>query len=80
MEVLSHWLAVVNESLNAPILVSVAVGLEFMFRMLKTEKPKSIVYMIADGIKKGGELLKKSGELLSKIGQILDKVLPQKLK
>ncbi len=73
MEVLSHWLAVVNQSLNAPILVSIGIALEFMFRMLKTEKPKSIVYMIADGIKK-------SGELLTKVGMLMDKVLPQRLK
>lgn len=73
MEFLNHLVNVIGNAMNAPILVSVAIALEFMFRLFKTEKPKSIIYMIADGIKK-------SGEVLTKVGALLDKVLPQRLK
>ncbi|MBL0233163.1 MAG: hypothetical protein IPQ08_05820 [Chitinophagaceae bacterium] len=65
--------SVIGNALNAPVLASIAIGLEFAFRLFKTENPKSIVYLIADGIKK-------SGEVLTKIGSLLDKVLPQRLK
>lgn len=73
MEVLNHWIAVIGNAINTPMLMSVGIAIEFMFRMFKTEKPKSIIYMVADGIKK-------SGELLTKLGSLLDKVLPQRLK
>ena len=73
MEFINHLLAVVSNALSAPVLASIAIALEFAFRMVKTEKPLSIAYMIADGFKK-------VGELLSKCGVILDKILPQRLK
>lgn len=60
------------DSAQAQIVVF-AMILEFTFRMVKTEKPKSIAYLIAD-------FAKKSGEILVKFGQLLDKVLPQRLK
>lgn len=53
--------------------VTIAVVLDFAFRMIPSEKPKSVVYLAA-------EIIKKSGEFLVKLGQILDKVLGQKLK
>lgn len=64
---------VVSGAMSAPILVSIGIAIEFAFRLFKTEKPKSIVYMIAD-------MIKKSGEVLTKIGALLDKVLPQRIK
>ena len=53
--------------------VIVAMVLEFCFRMIKTEKPLSIAYMVAGAFKS-------VGEILSKVGALMDKVLPQKLK
>lgn len=53
--------------------VTIAVILDFAFRLIPSEKPKSVVYLIA-------EIVKKSGEFLVKLGQILDKVLGQKIK
>jgi predicted benzoate:H+ symporter BenE len=50
-----------------------ATVLEFVFRLFKTEKPKSIIYMVADCVKMFG-----AG--LTKVGTFLDKVLPQRLK
>lgn len=73
MESLNKVLEAVNHAMSAPVLMSVAIGMEFMFRMIKTEKPLSIAYMVADG-------LKKVGEIMSKCGQLMDKVLPQRLK
>lgn len=73
MEMLQQIVEGLSKALQAPVLVSVAVGLEFAFRMVKTEKPLSIAYLIADSFKK-------VGEICSKIAQLLDKVLPQRIK
>lgn len=53
--------------------LTIAVVLEFAFRMIPSQKPLSILYVVAAG-------LKKCGELFIKVGQIMDKVLPQKIK
>jgi hypothetical protein len=53
--------------------MSIVIALEFAFRMFKSEKPLSIMYLISD-------LLKKVGELFQKLGSLLDKVLPQRIK
>lgn len=73
MEFLNKALESVNYIMSAPVLASIAVGIEIVCRMVKTEKPLSIAYMVADG-------LKKVGEIMSKCGQLMDKVLPQRLK
>lgn len=51
----------------------IAIVLEFVLRLSKSQKPLSIAYVISD-------VLKKSGEMLMSIGKLLDKVLPQRLK
>jgi hypothetical protein len=53
--------------------VTIAIVLDFAFRLIPSDKPKSVVYLAA-------EVIKKSGEFLVKLGQILDKVLGQKIK
>lgn len=53
--------------------VTIAIILDFAFRLIPSDKPKSVIYLIA-------EVIKKSGEFLVKLGQILDKVLGQKIK
>jgi hypothetical protein len=53
--------------------ITVALILDFAFRLIPSEKPKSVIYMVAKAIKM-------SGELLTKLGSFLDKVLGQKLK
>lgn len=52
---------------------TIAIILEFAFRMIPSEKPKSLLYVIA-------YFCNKAGDLLSKIGSFLDKVIGQKLK
>lgn len=73
METLNKVVESLNHIMNAQVLLSVAVGIEFALRMLKTEKPLSIAYLVADSFKK-------CGEILTKVGQLLDKVLPQRIK
>ena len=53
--------------------VTIAIILDFAFRLIPSDKPKSVIYLVA-------EVVKKSGEFLVKLGQILDKVLGQKIK
>jgi hypothetical protein len=51
---------------------TVAVVLEFVLRLVKSEKPLSILHFAAS-------LVAKLAQILGKIAQISDKVLPQKL-
>jgi hypothetical protein len=53
--------------------VTIAIILDFAFRLIPSDKPKSVIYLVA-------EVVKKSGKFLVKLGQILDKVLGQKIK
>jgi DNA-binding HxlR family transcriptional regulator len=73
MEFLNNVIKGVESFGSGQLIMSVMIALEFAFRMIKSEKPLSIMYIVADG-------LKKVGELCSKLGSILDKILPQRLK
>jgi hypothetical protein len=53
--------------------VTVAIVLDFVFRMIPSKKPLGVLHMIASSAK----LL---GEALLKLAALLDKVLPQKIK
>jgi hypothetical protein len=53
--------------------VTIAIILDFAFRLIPSDKPKSVIYLVA-------EVVKKSGKFLVKLGQILDKVLGQNIK
>lgn len=53
--------------------VSIALVLEFLFRVIPSEKPLSILHLVAKGCR--GVAL-----VLGKVADVLDKVLPQKLK
>lgn len=52
---------------------TIAIVLEFAFRLFPTKKPLSVIYIIADAIKMLGQILIKASEFL-------DKVLPQRIK
>lgn len=71
MEFLDKILAFLSSAEGASLTIAVVV--EFILRMIKSEKPLSILYLIAN-------VTKKSGEILVKIGNLMDKVLPQRLK
>lgn len=51
----------------------IAMVLEFSLRLIPSEKPLSILYIVA-------KVAKISGDILSKFGELLDKILPQNLK
>lgn len=71
MEFLDKILAFLSSAEGASLTIAVVV--EFILRMIKSEKPLSILYLIAN-------VAKKSGEILVKISNLMDKVLPQRLK
>lgn len=73
MEFLNHISDVLSKAMSAPVLASIAIGIEFAMRMIKTDKPMSIAYAVAGAVKT-------AGDILTKCGQLMDKVLPQKLK
>lgn len=51
---------------------TIAMVLEFVLRLIPTQKPASILYMAAGAVKM-------LGAIFQKLGEFLDKVLPQKL-
>jgi hypothetical protein len=53
--------------------VTIAIVLEVALRLFPTEKPRSVLIMIA----KGAEY---SGKALVKLSEVLNKIIPQKLK
>lgn len=52
---------------------TILIILEVAFRLVPSEKPRSILIMVA----KGAEL---SGKALVKLSEVLNKIIPQKLK
>lgn len=52
---------------------TIAIVLDFVWRLIPSEKPKSVLHMIS-------YVAKKLSEVLAKVAEFLDKVLPQKLK
>ena len=49
-----------------------AIAVESILRLVKTEKPLSIIHLIAS-------ILKKVGEIFQKLAELLDKIFPQRL-
>lgn len=52
---------------------TIAIVLDFVWRLVPSEKPKSVLHMIS-------YVAKKLSEVLAKVAEFLDKVLPQKIK
>lgn len=73
MEFLQKLLEMLTQFGLGPLVGVLAIVIETLLRLVKTEQPKSILYLIADGVKLVGSIFVKAGE-------ILDKVLPQRLK
>lgn len=72
MGFLQHIMDQIN-ALSPAMLASIAMAMEFLFRFIPTEKPKSILL----GIKAFFNMI---GALAGAINSLLDKILPQKLK
>lgn len=73
MEFLDSILSWLQGASNSAIFASIALGIEIILRLIKSEKPLSIMYLISDG-------LKKIGGIFAAAGALMDKVLPQRLK
>jgi hypothetical protein len=52
---------------------TIAIVLEFAFRMFPSDKPRGLIHMVA-------KIAKGIGNVLIKFSELSDKVLPQKLK
>lgn len=71
MEQLSHISDMIMNM--SPVMISgIAAVLEVVLRLVKSEKPLSILHMLGMGARK-------IGELLVKIADLSDKILPQRL-
>lgn len=69
MDILDKIIGILKE----PMVLLVAGGvLEFVFRLIKTDKPLSIAHVIASGVRK-------VAALVEAVAGFLDKVLPQRL-
>jgi hypothetical protein len=73
MEHLDKIIAALDKLYNGETLVTVGIALEIVMRMLKTEKPRSIIYILSG-------FCHKVALLIEKLGLMVDKILPQKLK
>lgn len=71
MEILEAVLAFLG-SINGAAVATIAIVLEFAFRMIKSEKPLGILHAVA-------AIIKKLAAVLTKIAELSDKVLPQKV-
>jgi hypothetical protein len=72
MEVLTKIAEVLGHI--SPVVITILVFVfETAFRFMKTEKPKSIIYLV-------GSAFKALGVIFTKLGEVSDKVLPQKVK
>jgi uncharacterized membrane protein (UPF0136 family) len=69
-EVLSKIMEIIT---NPQVIMVVAVVAEFAMRLVKTEKPMSVIRMVANA-------MKGVGKVLIAVSEFADKVLPQKLK
>jgi hypothetical protein len=54
------------------MVATLAIVVEFVLRLVPSEKPRSIAYAV-------GGFVKVIGAVFTKLGELLDKILPQKL-
>lgn len=72
LEMINHWIAVVP-AIDSTVAATGAVIVEFVLRLLPSQKPLSIAHVVAGALQSIGVGLKK-------VGDLLDKVLPQTIK
>lgn len=67
-----------SAALNSPWAPIIAGGvLEAILRMVKTKEPKSLMYMVANGLKLVAEIMIKISQLMDKVLQRVDEAPPQ---
>lgn len=69
MEFLDKALEAVNGASTGSLLMILTMAVEVCLRLVKTEKPRSILYTASDAMKKISELMAKVAELLDKVMQ-----------
>jgi hypothetical protein len=73
MEFIQKMIDVVTHFMSTGAFAALAMIIEMLLRVIKTDKPVGILHMISG-------LFKKVGELMMVVASLLDKVLPQRLK
>jgi hypothetical protein len=68
-----HWADLVKAFTAGGLVLSIGAAIEFVLRVIPSQKPLSVGYAIAD-------LLHAFGDLSRALGDALDKVLPNRLK
>lgn len=56
---------------------TLVIILEFVFRMLPTKKPLSVLHLVAKFIHQGAVIVDGVSSILKKLAKIMDKILPQ---
>lgn len=79
MEILNQVADFVANNLPSTA-TGVAVALELAMRLLKTEKPKSLLLMAKGLLDIGVLIVSKLGQILAGLSSFLDKVVPQNIK
>lgn len=73
MGFLNQILESLNQFMSGGVVATIAIVVEFALRLIKTEKPKSIIYGIAG-------FFKLAGKVFTKIGEVSDKIFGQQIK
>lgn len=73
MDLINHYIEVLSNFSNGSMIGTIAVILEFVMRLVPTDKPKSIFYVLSGVV----HLL---GQMFNVLGDLLDKLIPQKVK
>jgi len=71
MEFLDQVLALLS-GINGAAIATIAIVLDFAFRLIKSPKPLGVIHFVAG-------VVKQLAAVLTKIAEISDKVLPQKV-
>jgi len=79
MELLNQIIEFIQNNLMAQAAILGGV-LDFIMRLLKTEKPMSLLYVVRGAIEMGVAFIMKVADLGKAIIAFLDKLLPQRLK
>lgn len=71
--------AVVNFNVSPAIFAGVAMVVEFLLRMVKSDKPLGLIHTVSGVIVKVAAMLALAGQAVGKLAELTDKVLPQKI-
>lgn len=73
MEFLQKLIDMVTNFMTTGVFAAVAMIVEMLLRVIKTDKPVGILHFVSG-------LFKKVAELMMALASLLDKILPQRIK